>query len=204
MQYAWDLPAMANKMLKITVNGVDRIVNVLEIGAQMPFRFPSGSSSKVLSIDVRAEGPTQAIRFYNYTEDDSVFKIQRPSSNEPLSRVGSPSGTREGVFEAVDIEVVTNFSFGISLEGIGISVVTKNMQELIYASFRGVTAKYTDSTANVAYDLGVKWIQVDNQLFGGLYPILIYPSVIPKDGKELEVHPSLQASVIVLKDEGES
>ena len=41
-------------------------------------------------------------------------------------------------------------------------------------------------------------------LFGGLYPILLYPSVIPKDGKELEVHPSLQASVIVLKDEGAS
>ena len=40
MQYAWDLPALANKQLKITVNGVERIVNVLEIGSQIPFRFP--------------------------------------------------------------------------------------------------------------------------------------------------------------------
>ena len=40
MQYAWDLPAQSNKQLKITVSGVDRIVNVLEIGSQMPFRFP--------------------------------------------------------------------------------------------------------------------------------------------------------------------
>ena len=158
----------------------------------------------MLSIDVRAEGPTQAIRFSNYAEDDSVFKIQRRST-EPLSRTESPSGSKgEGAFEAVDVEVVTTFSFGVSLEGIGISLVTKKMQELIYASFRGVTAKYTDSSTNVAYDLGVKWIQVDNQLFGGLYPILLYPSVIPKDGKELEVHPSFQASVIVLKDEGVS
>lgn len=154
-----------------------------------------------MSIDVRAEGPTQAIRFSNYAEQDSVFKIQRRGS-EPLSRQASPSGSREGTFEAVKIEAVTTFSFGISLEGIGISIVTKKMQELIYASFRGVTAKYSDSTTSVSYDLGIKWIQVDNQLFGGLYPILLYPSVIPKDGKELEVHPSFQASVIVLKDEG--
>lgn len=218
MQYAWDQPALSNKQLKITVNGVDRLVNVLEIGSQIPFRFPvraplprysrlttaqSGNAShtKVMSIDVRAEGPTQAIRFSNYAEDDSVYKIQRRSS-EPLSRQQSPTGTREGAFEAVNVEVVTTFSFGVSLEGIGISLVTKKMQELIYASFRGVTAKYTDSTTNYAYDLGVKWIQVDNQLFGGLYPILLYPSVIPKDGKDLEVHPSFQASVIVLKDEG--
>jgi vacuolar protein sorting-associated protein 13A/C len=37
--------------------------------------------------------------------------------------------------------------------------------------------------------LRIKWIQIDNQLFGGLYPILLYPSVIPKDSKELEIRP---------------
>lgn len=50
---------------------------------------------------------------------------------------------------------------------------------------------------------GTYSLPADNQLFGGLYPILLYPSVIPKDGKELEVHPSLQASVIILKDDCE-
>lgn len=155
----------------------------------------------MLSIDVRVEGETQAIRFSNYDEEDSVFKLQRRNT-ESLSRQESVASSREGVFEAIDVDVVTTFSFGISLEGIGISVVNKKMQELVYASFRGVTAKYSDSTTNVTYDLGIKWIQVDNQLFGGLYPILLYPSVIPKDGKELEVHPSFQACVIVLKDEG--
>lgn len=147
------------------------------------------------------EGETQAVRFSNYDEEDSVFKLQRRNT-ESLSRQESVASSREGVFEAIDVDVVTTFSFGISLEGIGISIINKKMQELVYASFRGVTAKYSDSTTNVTYDLGIKWIQVDNQLFGGLYPILLYPSVIPKDGKELEVHPSFQACVIVLKDEG--
>lgn len=110
---------------------------------------------------------------------------------------------RDVVFEEVDVDNVTTFSFSLNLEGIGMSVVNKSMQELVYASFRGLTAKYSDSTTNVAYELGIKWIQIDNQLFGGIFPILLYPSVIPKDGKELEVHPSLQASAIILKDRGE-
>lgn len=95
---------------------------------------------------MRAEGPTQAIRFSNYAEEDSVFKLQR--QNTDLSRQESIASSREAVFEAVDVDVVTTFSFGLSLEGIGISVVNKKMQELIYASFRGVTAKYSDSTTN--------------------------------------------------------
>ncbi|SCV68005.1 BQ2448_126 [Microbotryum intermedium] len=200
LPYAWDLPAETNKQLQISVNGTTRIVNVLEIGSQLPFKFPYEQHTGVLSIDVRAEGPTQSVTFSNYDEEDSVFKLQRRETS--LSRAESTtSSNRDATFEAVDVDVVTTFSFGISFEGIGISLVNKKMQELVYASFRSLTFKYSDSTTNVAYDLSIKWIQVDNQLFGGLYPILLYPSVIPKDGKELEVHPSLQASVIILKDE---
>ncbi|KDE03795.1 hypothetical protein MVLG_05736 [Microbotryum lychnidis-dioicae p1A1 Lamole] len=200
LPYAWDLPAETHKQLQISVNGTNRIINVLEIGSQLPFKFPYEQKTGVLSIDVRAEGQTQSVTFSNYDEEDSVFKLQRRETS--LSRAESTtSSNRETTFEAVDVDVVTTFSFGISFEGIGISLVNKKMQELVYASFRGLTFKYSDSTTNVAYDLSIKWIQVDNQLFGGLYPILLYPSVIPKDGKELEVHPSLQASVIILKDE---
>ncbi|GJN91455.1 hypothetical protein Rhopal_004478-T1 [Rhodotorula paludigena] len=195
--YAWDFPADDQRQLRISVGGRERLVNPLEIGALVPFRFKHEGHTAVLSIDVRAEGSTQAISFSNYVEEDSVFKLQRRNT-ETASSIAS---SRDGGFEAVDVEVVTTFSFGLSLEGIGISIVNRRMQELVYASFRGVTAKYSDSTTNVAYDLGIKWIQIDNQLFGGLYPILLYPSVIPKDGKELDVHPSLQASAIILKDE---
>lgn len=75
-----------------------------------------------------------------------MFKLQRQDTN--LSRPESLASSREAVFEAVDVDVVTTFSFGVSLEGIGISIVNKRMQELVYASFRGVTAKYSDSTTN--------------------------------------------------------
>ncbi|GAA5827080.1 hypothetical protein JCM11251_002234 [Rhodosporidiobolus azoricus] len=200
LPYAWDAPADDTRQFRVFAGGRERVVNPLEIGALVPFRFPHEGHTRVMSIDVRAEGSTQAVTFSNYVEEDSVFKLQRRNT-ETASRTESITSSRDGVFEAVDVDVSTTFSFGLGLEGIGISLVNRNMQELIYASFRGVTAKYADSTTNVSYDLGIKWIQIDNQLFGGLYPILLYPSVIPKDSKELEVHPSLQASAIILKDE---
>ncbi|GAA5925213.1 hypothetical protein JCM10213_008734 [Rhodosporidiobolus nylandii] len=200
LPYAWDFPADDNRQFRVFAGGRERCVNPLEIGALVPFRLNHEGRTRVVSIDVRAEGSTQAVTFSNYVEEDSVFKLQRRNT-ETASRQESIASSRDGVFEAVDVDVATTFSFGLSLEGLGISVVNRNMQELIYASFRGVTAKYADSTTNVAYDLGIKWIQIDNQLFGGLYPILLYPSVIPKDSKELEVHPSLQASAVILKDE---
>ncbi|KAL7343935.1 hypothetical protein BJY59DRAFT_711306 [Rhodotorula toruloides] len=200
LPYAWDRPADDIRQFRISCGGRERAVNPLEIGALIPFRFNHEGHTAVISIDVRAEGSTQAVTFSNYVEEDSVFKLQRRNT-ETISRAESITSSRDAVFEAVDVDVVTTFSLSVSLEGIGISIVNRKMQELIYASFRGVTAKYADSTTNVAYDVGIKWIQIDNQLFGGLYPILLYPSVIPKDSKELEVHPSLQVSAILLKDE---
>lgn len=201
MPYAWDQPAARDKMIKVSAGGKERLLNIFEIGSQLPFRFPHARHNRVISIDVVAEGPTQAVYFSNYEEEESIFKLQRRNT-ETYSRAESIASSREAEFEAQTVEVVTSFSFGISLEGIGISIVNKRMHELVYASFRGITAKYTDSTTNVQYDLGIKWIQIDNQLYGGIFPILLYPSVIPKDGKELEIHPSLQASAIILKDQG--
>ena len=107
-------------------------------------------------------------------------------------------------FEAKEEKSPTTFSVNLALEGIGISVINREMVELLYASFRGIKLAYGDSATSQAVRFSIKWIQIDNQLFGGIFPLLLYPSVIPRDGKELEVHPNLQVSVILLKDQGES
>ncbi|CAG8815851.1 13366_t:CDS:2, partial [Dentiscutata erythropus] len=89
----------------------------------------------------------------------------------------------------------------IRLEGIGISVINKRMQELLYAFMRGLEFKYSDSTLYQSINFVVKWLQIDNQLYGGLYPIILYPTVVPKDSKEIEVHPAFHTSLIKAKDE---
>jgi vacuolar protein sorting-associated protein 13A/C len=42
-------------------------------------------------------------------------------------------------------------------------------------------------------------MQVDNQLYGSLEPIFIYPSVLPKEGEE-DSHPVLLATLSKSKD----
>lgn len=89
----------------------------------------------------------------------------------------------------------------VELEGIGISVISRRPDELLYFSLRGLKLGYSDYPQYYDVFVDCKWIQIDNQLFGGLFPIIFYPTVVPKDGKELESHPTLQSSVTVLKDQ---
>lgn len=99
-------------------------------------------------------------------------------------------------------EAIVNFNLSVEFEGIGLSVITRKMSELVYISLRGLELQYIDSTTAQSFNIACKWMQIDNQLFGGLFPIILYPTSIPHAGKELDVHPALQASAVVLKDKG--
>ncbi|EPQ26496.1 uncharacterized protein PFL1_05818 [Pseudozyma flocculosa PF-1] len=203
MKYAWDYPAAPDKMIRLVINGRERNVNILEIGSLLPFKFPSsdGRGSRVVSIDVRADGPTQTLVLSNYSESISNFKLKRQNSTFSRTDSAVSTSTRDAGFEAVDVDINILFAFNLEFEGVGISLINRNVQELAYVSFRGLEMHYTESEVTTAVNLICKWIQIDNQLFGGLFPIVLYPTAIPKDGKELEVHPTLQASVIMLKDQ---
>lgn len=201
MKYAWDYPALSDKVIKLMVGDRDRNVNVMEIGALVPWRIPGheGRHSGAISLDVRADGPTQTLVLSNYSEDTSNYKLTRQMS--ALSRTDSLGSVRDPGFESVDVDTKILSSFNIELEGIGISLINRNAQEMAYMSFRGLELHHTESEVTIALNLTCKWIQIDNQLFGGLFPIVLYPSVIPKVGKDLEVHPTLQMSAIKMKGE---
>lgn len=107
-------------------------------------------------------------------------------------------------FEAIQVADKPNMTVTVDFEGIGISLITKKPDELVYVSLRGLKVGYSDYTHYYDTYIDCKWVQIDNQLFGGLFPIILYPHTIPKDGKELESHPTLQASVAILKDQCKS
>lgn len=106
-------------------------------------------------------------------------------------------------FETVLAPEQPTLTVTIDFEGLGISLINRNLQELVYASFRGIKLNYADYPHYYDANLDIKWIQLDNQLFGGLFPIILYPTVVPKDGKELDSHPTLQLSAAILKDDRE-
>jgi vacuolar protein sorting-associated protein 13A/C len=44
LYYAWDFPATRDKKLSLTINGARRLVNPMEIGDLIPFKFHVGHS----------------------------------------------------------------------------------------------------------------------------------------------------------------
>jgi vacuolar protein sorting-associated protein 13A/C len=197
MPYAWDYPASKNKELVLTSQGKERYVKLAEIGNLIPIKLPPkerGGPMKVIDINIAAEGPTQTLVLSNYKPSKSLYRQKTGAS------VASQTSLNQG-FEVKDVNSDVNFKAELRLAGFGISLVNSNLKELLYLTFRELEVKYGDSKLYQTLNTTVKWIQIDNQLYGGIFPILLYPSVVPKTGKEMEAHPIFHAMVTRVKDD---
>lgn len=197
MPYAWDYPASKNKELVLTSQGKERYVKLAEIGNLIPIKLPPkerGGPMKVIDINIAAEGPTQTLVLSNYKPSKSLYRQKTGAS------VASQTSVNQG-FEVKDVNSDVNFKADLRLAGFGISLVNSNLKELLYLTFRELEVKYGDSKLYQTLNTTVKWIQIDNQLYGGIFPILLYPSVVPKTGKEMEAHPIFHAMVTRVKDD---
>lgn len=196
MPYAWDYPASKNKNIILSANGKERHVKIAEIGNLIPFRIPlvgqrGEQRQKVIDLNVVADGPTQTLVFSNYKQSKSLYKQKSASAS---------ASTATG-FEVKEQDDDVNMRAGIRFAGIGISLINSQLRELVYVTWRDIELKYTDSPLYQTVALTVKWIQIDNQLYGGIFPLLFYPSVVPKTGKEMEAHPIFRSTVTRVKDD---
>lgn len=195
MPYAWDYPAAKNKELIITASGKERRVKLAEIGNLVPMKLPAVQGSKqqkIIDLNIVAEGPTQTLVLSNYRPSKSLYKQKSGTASQSSVATG---------FEAKDIESEVTFKAQLRLAGFGVSLVNKNLKELLYMTFREIELKYNDSKLYQTLNATIKWIQIDNQLYGGIFPILLYPSVVPKTGKEMEAHPIFHSMVTRVKDD---
>ncbi|KAK9466576.1 hypothetical protein V1512DRAFT_276148 [Lipomyces arxii] len=199
MPYAWDYPAAQRKELVISVYGTERHIPLAEIGnlAPMRVRNDANGESFAIDIDVLADGPIQTLVLSDYDQSHSLYKPVYNASQASFSS----SNTSSTGFEAVEDESDISFKALIQLEGIGISLINTRMQELCYITFRGIEFRYNESAIYQTMSIKFKWIQIDNELFGGIYPIIMFPSVLPQTAKEMENHPTLSASITRVKDE---
>lgn len=195
MPYAWDHPAARNKDLIISANGRERQIKIMEIGSLVPFKVPTSKGSqqtKIIELNVVADGPTQSVILSNYKPNRSLYK-QKPSN--------ASSASLSNNFEVKDLDSAVTFKAKLHLKGLGISLISAQLRELAYLTFRDVDFKYSDSKLYQTVGVIIKWIQIDNQLYGGIFPIILYPSVVPKAGKEMEAHPSIHVNITKVKDE---
>ncbi|KAI8844441.1 hypothetical protein BJ741DRAFT_543605 [Chytriomyces cf. hyalinus JEL632] len=194
--YAWDNPSLPLKTIILNVNGRDRQVDIREIGQLLPFKYPHTDGSGragIMTIQVVAEGPTLVISLGNYIESKSVYK--QLSSRKSISSTSSADED----FQKLNKEIKEHVTVQIRLEGIGISVIDKQVKELLYASAKNIEFAYVDTSMAQSITFSINWLQIDNQLYGSLDPIFMYPSVLPKEGEE-SFHPVFMASLSKSKD----
>lgn len=208
VDYTWDWPTSKEKRILLATEGIvlPRPIDVMAIGVQPPIKIPPrgvGQQSTTITIDISADGSSQLLIISPYNEERNVYKMTRKTDRDrdsQISRTDSQESLATMGFEAEAVNDKANFLVLVELEGIGLSVVTKRPDELLYLTLRGLRIGYNDHPTYYEMSLDCKWIQIDNQLFGGLFPIILYPTVVPKDGKDLESHPTLQTNLAILKD----
>ncbi|KAL2005808.1 hypothetical protein VTN00DRAFT_10301 [Thermoascus crustaceus] len=195
MPYAWDYPAAKNKSLVLVCNGKERHIKLAEIGNLIPMRIPPtqpGQPQKIIDINIVADGPTQTLVLSNFKPSKSMYRQQKGQTSQTSVATG---------FEVKEMTSDVNFKAQLRLGGVGISLINQNLKELLYVTFREIEIKLRESRMYQTLNTTIKWIQVDNQLYGGIFPILLYPSVVPKTGKEMEAHPIFHAMVTRVKDD---
>ena len=194
MPYAWDFPAAKYKEIVLSANGKERHIKLAEIGNLIPFKLPPANGSsrpKIIDLNVVAKGPTQTLELSNFKQSKSLYK----------QKSGSASSSTTGGFEVKDMDTDVTLKAQLRLAGIGISLVNRQLKELVYITLRDIEVKYSDSALYQMLNTTIKWIQIDNQLYGGIFPIILYPSVVPKTGKEMEAHPIFQTNITRVKDD---
>ncbi|KAL1985887.1 hypothetical protein VTN96DRAFT_7265 [Rasamsonia emersonii] len=192
MPYAWDYPAAKNKSLVLTCNGKERHIKLAEIGNLIPMRVPANGGQKIIDLNIVADGPTQTLVLSNFKQSKSLYRQQKAQTSQTSVASG---------FEVKEENSDVTFKAQLRLGGVGISLINQTMKELLYCTFREIELKLRESMVYQTLNMTIKWIQIDNQLYGGIFPILLYPSVVPKTGKEMEAHPIFQAMVTRVKDD---
>jgi vacuolar protein sorting-associated protein 13A/C len=86
------------------------------------------------------------------------------------------------------------------VEGIGISLISKDSKEILYASAKQLEMQRTETDINTMTNISLKWLQVDNQTPLTNNPIFIYPTIIT-EASEKEKETVLFASFCLSKDQ---
>lgn len=197
MPYAWDFPAAPVKELILRCDRRERFIQLAEIGSLMPMRVKNNDGqSHIFDLNVIADGPIQALMISEYDPKTSMYQLKRSKTNS--STVSTPKDEFETTIKDENYYTSIVFNF----EGIGISLVNtkSSYQELCYTTIRNVEFHYNESDIYQTASLKLKWLQIDNQLYSSIFPVVLFPTIIPKSSLEMNNHPVFSASIARMKD----
>uniref|UniRef100_A0A8C5KJ01 Vacuolar protein sorting 13D n=1 Tax=Jaculus jaculus TaxID=51337 RepID=A0A8C5KJ01_JACJA len=80
--------------------------------------------------------------------------------------------------------------------GIGISLINKVPEELVFASLTGINVHYTQLATSHMLELSIQDVQVDNQLIGTTQPFMLYVTPLSNENEVLETGPAVQVNAV--------
>ncbi|OAD68026.1 hypothetical protein PHYBLDRAFT_57710 [Phycomyces blakesleeanus NRRL 1555(-)] len=207
--YSWDMPANKDKKIILNIYGRERSINLQEIGSQLPFRYTTREGKPAIaSIDIKISDMVQYVYLKPFVQSESLFRPTSQGSNSSVTSLSPSTSTstsfkdtnvREG-FEAVEMNLILNLIFKIEIKQIGLSFINRRLDEIAYITLRGLNVSFKDSNVYQSLRWSIKWIQIDNQLPGSAFPILLYPTNVTREGNH-EILPTLQLAVDRVKDD---
>ncbi|XP_023601544.1 vacuolar protein sorting-associated protein 13D isoform X9 [Myotis lucifugus] len=144
--------------------------------------------SGILSIRVIPDGPTRALQIMDFSQrksDRSSYEVDElPVTEQELQKLKNP-GTEQ------ELEVL------VKLEGgIGLSLINKVPEELVFASLTGINVHYTQLATSHMLELSIQDVQVDNQLIGTTQPFMLYVTPLSNENEVIETGPAVQVNAV--------
>ncbi|XP_026776549.2 intermembrane lipid transfer protein VPS13D isoform X3 [Pangasianodon hypophthalmus] len=142
--------------------------------------------SGVLSVQVLPDGPTRVLQISDFNQR----RINRtsPSTEENQNKENTQKKDTEK-----ELEVSVNLE-----DGIGLSLVNKVPEELVFATLCGINLQFTRTAASQVLELSVKTIQVDNQLLGTTQPVMLCVTPNSSESTVVDSGPALQVNAVKL------
>ncbi|XP_061458181.1 intermembrane lipid transfer protein VPS13D isoform X3 [Rhineura floridana] len=141
--------------------------------------------SGVLAVRVIPDGPTRVLQITDFNQRrNDRFSSEGDELEQDLRKLKNPETEQE-------LEVQ------LKLEGgIGLSLVNKVPEELIFASFTGINVHFTQLSMSQLLELSVQDMQVDNQLLRTTQPFMLF--LTPKTGENeaAETGPAVQLNAM--------
>ncbi|XP_056131507.1 intermembrane lipid transfer protein VPS13D [Lampris incognitus] len=158
---------------------------LLEPGPEQQFinqKMRPGSG--VLSVQVLPDGPTRVLQISDFNQR----RMLRASSAAEEERKKGSGGKKEPHQE---LEVLVNLE-----EGLGVSLVNKLPEELVFTTLSGIDVHFTRTATNEVLELSIQNIQVDNQLLGTTQPVMLCVTPGPSESNIVDSGAALQVNSV--------
>ncbi|XP_040843870.1 vacuolar protein sorting-associated protein 13D isoform X2 [Ochotona curzoniae] len=144
--------------------------------------------SGMLAIRVIPDGPTRALQITDFCQrknDRSSYEVDElPVTEQELQKLRNPETDQE-------LEVLVRLEGGI-----GLSLINKVPEELVFASLTGINVHYTQLATSHMLELSVQDVQVDNQLIGTTQPFMLYVTPLSNENEVIESGPAVQVNAV--------